>query len=277
MQKVVQPDQVDYYLDRGYDRVSGFVHRAGEVAHLQTPGQAGRRARAALPGSPFSTDAAEVHVLRWPAHRPSLYRIPYGGQTEAAMRAMEGWVIERPPFRGNGFAPGDSSEVVAEFKVDSARLPHGAQLWRLVGGRHREADRPARRRPPAVAPGRGGLMRDGYVARWRGQEYEASPDGDDVRLYLPEPQEGFDEVRAGRFRRVVPAGEVQELAYVRTTCSWKGAPFIVLGRARRLAAGGVHGRPAPIAESMALEEFDFGVYQGWAPVHEVTDIREHRV
>jgi hypothetical protein len=70
-------------------------------------------------------------VLRWPAHRPSLYRIPYGGQNEAAMRAMEGWVIERPPFRGNGFAPSDSGDVIAEFKVDSARLPHGAQLWRI--------------------------------------------------------------------------------------------------------------------------------------------------
>lgn len=47
------------------------------------------------------------------------------------MRAMEGWVIERPPFRGNGFAPGESTDVVAEFKVDSARLPHGAELWRI--------------------------------------------------------------------------------------------------------------------------------------------------
>jgi hypothetical protein len=46
------------------------------------------------------------------------------------MRAMQGWVIERPPFRGNGFAPGDT-EVVPEFKVDSVRLPHGAQMWRL--------------------------------------------------------------------------------------------------------------------------------------------------
>ena len=70
-------------------------------------------------------------MLRWPAHRPSLYRIPYGGQNEPAMRAMEGWVIERPPFRGNGFAPGESSDVIAEFKVDSVRLPHGAQLWRI--------------------------------------------------------------------------------------------------------------------------------------------------
>jgi hypothetical protein len=71
-------------------------------------------------------------VLRWAAYRPNLYRIPYGGQHEAGMRAMQGWVIERPPFRGNGFAPGESSDIIAEFKVDSVRLPHGAQLWRVA-------------------------------------------------------------------------------------------------------------------------------------------------
>ena len=47
------------------------------------------------------------------------------------MRAMEGWVIERAPFRGNGFAAGDSETIIAEFKVDSARLPHGARLLRI--------------------------------------------------------------------------------------------------------------------------------------------------
>jgi hypothetical protein len=47
------------------------------------------------------------------------------------MAAMEGWVIERAPFRGNGFAPSESDEVIAEFKVDSVRLPHGARLWQL--------------------------------------------------------------------------------------------------------------------------------------------------
>ena len=78
-----------------------------------------------------------MHVLRWVAHRADLYRLPYGGQHEAGMRAMQGWVIERPPFRGNGFAPGDT-DVVAEFKVDSVRLPHGAQMWRLS---HRTAAR----------------------------------------------------------------------------------------------------------------------------------------
>ncbi|MGV9210802.1 SseB family protein [Micromonospora sp. RB23] len=131
MQKAIAPSQLAYYLERGYDRVSGFVHRAGELAHLTTPAELHDALGLNYPGSPFVRDAEEIYVLRWPAHRPSLYRIPYGGQNEAAMRAMEGWVIERPPFRGNGFAPGESSDVVAEFKVDSARLPHGAQLWRI--------------------------------------------------------------------------------------------------------------------------------------------------
>ncbi|WP_026268454.1 SseB family protein [Micromonospora sp. CNB394] len=131
MQKVIAASQLAYYLERGYDRVSGFVHRAGELAHLRTPAELYQALGLGHPGSPFSPDDEEIYLLRWPAYRPSLYRIPYGGPNEAAMRAMEGWVIERPPFRGNGFAPGESSDVIAEFKVDSARLPHGAELWRV--------------------------------------------------------------------------------------------------------------------------------------------------
>jgi SseB protein N-terminal domain len=132
MQKAVAPSQVDYYIERGYDRVSGFVHRANEVAHLNTPTKVYAALGLGYTGSAFKRDASEIYVLRWPAYRPSLYRIPYGGQNEPAMRAMEGWVIERAPFRGNGFAPSDSGDVIAEFKVDSARLPHGAQLWRIT-------------------------------------------------------------------------------------------------------------------------------------------------
>jgi hypothetical protein len=131
MQRTVPPAQLPFYLERGYDRVSGFVNRASEVAHLTTPRALYRALGLVYPGSPFAEDNAEVHVLRWVAHRPDLYRLPYGGQNETAMRAMQGWVIERPPFRGNGFAPGDT-DVVAEFKVDSVRLPHGAQMWRLT-------------------------------------------------------------------------------------------------------------------------------------------------
>ncbi|WP_328478857.1 SseB family protein [Actinoplanes sp. NBC_00393] len=131
MQKTISAEQVDYYLDRGYDRVAGFVHRASEVEHLRTPGELFGALGLYYDSSPFQPDAKEAFVLRWPAYRPSLYRIPYGGQNEQALRAMDGWVIERPPFRGNGFAPGEGRDVIAEFKVDSVRLPHGAQLWRI--------------------------------------------------------------------------------------------------------------------------------------------------
>jgi hypothetical protein len=119
-------------------------------------------------------------------------------------------------------------------------------------------------------------MRDGYVARWKGAEYEASPDGADVRLYRPDPADGFEEVRAGRYRRVVPTEEAK-LDYVRTGCVWKGQPFIVLaeheGWLRLEYTGGV----APVARDLGLEEFEFGVYQGWAPAAEVTDVREYRI
>ncbi|MGH3682931.1 MAG: SseB family protein, partial [Natronosporangium sp.] len=131
MQKVVAGSQLGWYLDRGYDRVCGFVHREQEVAHLRTPAKLVGALGLRYEGSPFDPDADEIYILRWLAYRPTLYRIPYGGRTEAAMAAMEGWVIERAPFRGNGFTPAESDDVIAEFKVDSVRLPHGAQLWRL--------------------------------------------------------------------------------------------------------------------------------------------------
>ncbi|HKT00378.1 MAG TPA: SseB family protein, partial [Rugosimonospora sp.] len=132
MQKPVAPTQVAYFLERGYDRVSGFVHRASEVSHLTTPEQLYAALGLGYAGSPFKPSDDEVYVLRWTAYRPNLYRIPYGGRDEAGMRAMQGWMIERSPFRGNGFAPGESDDVIAEFKVDSARLPHNAQMWRIT-------------------------------------------------------------------------------------------------------------------------------------------------
>ncbi|MGI5246528.1 SseB family protein [Dactylosporangium sp. CA-139066] len=152
MQKPISPEQLSHYLERNYDRVSGFVHRAAEVGHLRTPEQLYNALGLGYAGSSFKPDADEAYVLRWIAYRGDLYRIPYGGSSPEAMRAMEGWVIERPPFRGNGFAPSETGDVIAEFKVDSARLPHDAELWRLRRDGQQEliarldADGPAWRR-----------------------------------------------------------------------------------------------------------------------------------
>jgi hypothetical protein len=120
-------------------------------------------------------------------------------------------------------------------------------------------------------------MRDGFVARWRDEEYDASPDGDGIRLYRAEPGDGFTEVHPGRYVRVMPAAEVADLSYVRTTCTWQGQPFIVLGEHDGWLRLEYTGGRAPIAEALRLEVFDFGVYQGWARATEVADLREQRV
>ncbi|MFI2271817.1 MULTISPECIES: hypothetical protein [Catenuloplanes] len=121
------------------------------------------------------------------------------------------------------------------------------------------------------------MMRDGYVARYQGREYEASPDGDNVRIYQPQAGDGFSEVRPGRYVRVLNASEVDDLMYVRTTCTWQGEPFIVLGEADGWLRVEYTGGKAPTARALGLEEFDFGVYQGWAPLSAVTDLRENRI
>ena len=120
-------------------------------------------------------------------------------------------------------------------------------------------------------------MRDGYVVSFQGREYDAVPDGDNVRIYLPEPAEGFDEVKPGRYRRVLGPDDYDDLVYVRTTCTWRGAPFIVLAETDSWLRVEYTGGRAPIARQLGLEEFDFGVYQGWAPVHEVSDLGEQRI
>jgi hypothetical protein len=120
-------------------------------------------------------------------------------------------------------------------------------------------------------------MRDGYVVTWQGREYDAAPDGDAVRIYAPEAGDGFEEVRPGRYVRVLQPEEYEDLVYVRTTCTWRGQPFIVLAEADAWLRVEYTGGRAPIARQLGLEEFDFGVYQGWAPRNEVTDISEQRI
>lgn len=119
-------------------------------------------------------------------------------------------------------------------------------------------------------------MRDGYLARWRGMDYEASPDGSSVRLYRPTPAEGFTMVRVGRYVQVRPLSEIDSLSYVRTVCSWRGEPFIVLAQHESWLRVEYTGGKATAARSLGLEEFEFGVYQGWVPAAEVADLREYR-
>jgi hypothetical protein len=107
LQKVLPHEQVDAYLRDGRDVVTGFVYPAEELRRLTTPAALYEALGLLHPGSPFRADDPEVHVLRWPAHCPALYRLALGGPDEATRRANGGWMVEPPPFRGTGAGAGD--------------------------------------------------------------------------------------------------------------------------------------------------------------------------
>jgi hypothetical protein len=96
---VLASGQLDHYLARGYDRVGGAVHRAADLADLDSPAAL----LAATNGAVHAAERAEpVHLIRWPAYRWSLYQ------------------------------PGEQAPRQAPaFNVASIRLPHGAELYRF--------------------------------------------------------------------------------------------------------------------------------------------------
>ncbi len=121
------------------------------------------------------------------------------------------------------------------------------------------------------------MSREGYVARWRGDEYEASPDhteyGLQLRLYRTDPAPGFDEVAPNRYRRSVPIGDVEQLMYSTAVCTWRGAPFRVLTADGDQLRVEYTGGQAPVAEQLGLERIDRGLYFGWVPRDEVRGLR----
>ncbi|GAA2618353.1 hypothetical protein [Paractinoplanes durhamensis] len=121
------------------------------------------------------------------------------------------------------------------------------------------------------------MIRDGYVVSWQGREFDAVPDGDNARIYSTQPADGFEEIKPGRYVRVLTPEDYDEMVYVRTVCVWRGAPFLVLGEADNWLRVEYTGGRAPMARHMGLEEFDYGVYQTWAPAHEVSDVHEQRI
>jgi hypothetical protein len=95
MQKVLAHAQVSWYLEQGYDRVGGYVHPSADVTDLQTPVQLYQALGLLYADTPFAAQDEGVYVIRWPAYCEELYRIPFGGQVDADMRAWgeAGWCI----------------------------------------------------------------------------------------------------------------------------------------------------------------------------------------
>ncbi|GIL31594.1 hypothetical protein NUM_68480 [Actinocatenispora comari] len=119
------------------------------------------------------------------------------------------------------------------------------------------------------------MVRDGYYARWRDQEFDASPDGDRVRLYTKEPTAGFEQIGAQRYLRVVPRGDVSELGYLTVRCRWRDQPFQIIGEHGSWYRVEYLGELPP-PDGLDLGEFDRGVHQAWAKRDEVSELSEQR-
>jgi hypothetical protein len=121
-----------------------------------------------------------------------------------------------------------------------------------------------------------------YRARWQGVEYEASPDGEAaVRLYTDVATPGFEQVRPGRHRRVVPRREVDWFGYVRTVGAltigeMRDLPVLVLVERGSDLLVQYLGGLAPVAEAAGLTRMEPGVYQGWVRRAEVDGIQQVR-
>jgi SseB protein N-terminal domain len=132
LQKVIAHDDLPGYLRDGRNLVTGFVYPAEGLRHLTTPAALYAGLGLLYDGSPFQQTDTEVHVLRWLAHCPILYRLARGGPDEATRLSNRGWMVEPAPFRGTGVSAGDAQ--VPELKVDSVAVPHGAVLVKLTSG-----------------------------------------------------------------------------------------------------------------------------------------------
>ncbi len=118
-------------------------------------------------------------------------------------------------------------------------------------------------------------MRDGYYAQWQGTEYEASPDGDRVRLYADHGGNGFDQIGPDRYLRVVPRSDVLELGYQTSRCTWRDQPFQVIGENGQWLRLEYVGELPPPAD-LGLSAFDRDVYQVWGRRGDVGELSVQR-
>jgi hypothetical protein len=104
---------------------------------------------------------------------------------------------------------------------------------------------------------------NGYRAGFDGAEFDASPDGDLVRLYSTEAVTGFELVGTGRYRRLVPAADLDWFGYLRSTATVDGHDAVVI----------------EVRDGHALIEYDHpehGTRREWVTEEDLTDRRERR-
>lgn len=293
LQKAVTPAMAKVYLEKGLDRVSGFVVPAPEVATLSSTAELYRLHGLAFPGTPFAPDQP-IDVLHVPLS-PTWQMVPAtGGHTSAERAKNKGNFVEHPPFDGSGFTQvGDVRAPVAWIEHD--RLTVGARLWRFLPGQA-EPEHLGTYHGPAFGwqnHAAGDLFATavpsklvGYVAKVDGTTWAADVRVDDegrpelITLVSPSKDaesQGFTMTEAGTWAKQVVRSEVEELVAMHCTARWKGVPVRVVDdqvdqqgtrRARIFSIA----RDATLAERHQMDKLDPGVYEKTVLWEELSDV-----
>jgi hypothetical protein len=104
-------------------------------------------------------------------------------------------------------------------------------------------------------------LHNGYRARWNDTEYEASPDGQLVRLYAGTAEPGFEMVGPGRFRKLVLVTDLDWFGYVRSTARHDGTAVVI----------------ADLHDGHALVDYANGATSRWVSEVELTNRVEQRL
>ena len=284
MLKPVTPQASDTYLAAGLDRMAGFVLRAADAAAARTPADVFELFGLGFAGSQYRQDAPHVDLLRFPATGQLQLENATGGIDEASRLRVGGVFVDRAPFTGTGFVRLRDTVAPLYWLVHS-RVPAGSVLLRL------DSDGTEQTLATYVDIATGWLTADGQacpapplsryvgpIAAWHDEFYPADLAGDAVVLAASAPTAGFDPTLAGRWRHVVPRGDVAELFEMSVTASWNGLPVRVVDQWTEQSGETVArvfslAHNADLAEGLRMVKTDAACYEAVVPAAMLVDLQ----
>ena len=293
LQKAVTPKLSTAYLEKGFDRVAGFVVPAAEVAEVTNNQRLFELHGLGYEGTPFSADEP-IDILHLPQPPTARLLRATGGTTDEQRKATGGPFLEPAPFTGTGYAETDGV-VVSLSWLEHTRLSPGARLWRfypdsnepeLVGTYHGPAfgwqDHLAEDALHAVSP----TSFVGPAARTEHGVYAAEVTTDDdgaptavtlVARSAKAEEHGFTRTPAGTWAKKVPVDQVQALFELHLSAVWNGMPVRVVEQfpgpeQQRLSRIFAVGLNAEAATKLKMTRIEPGVYEANVPTENLKNV-----
>ncbi|MHB1064872.1 MAG: hypothetical protein ACYC1Z_10385 [Georgenia sp.] len=293
LQKAVTPQLSTAYVERGLDRVFGYVVPAADVAGITTTAGLFELHGLGFSGTPFAPEKP-IDVLHLPTPPTAGLVRATGGNDDAGRQATDGPILDRPPFTGTGLATVE--DVITPLSwLEHTRLTPGTRLWRfspgaeepeLVGTYHGVAfgwqnhlDGDSFH---AVLPSKyvGPLARtaDGTFAADVRTGDDGRPAVVTVVTAAPDAeQHGFARTSAGMWAKQLAPTEVSELFEIHATARWHGILVRIVDQGpdsegvQRCRISSL-ANDADVAEKNLMDKIDPGVYEATVALADLMDV-----